>query len=159
MRAMATGAGAGEKAHPGGMRAAHYLKAALTGLAAGFCLAFVLGHDVWLEMRVTVGYALPASMAAFLLFAVVRKESMALAAFLGLQVLGAILLVSDYGFGLSALLTIPACLMREGFHLFAVPLTGIDLMLALVLGVADVVWISGALAAGLRGRRGTDRAG
>ena len=126
---------------PGVRRAGACFTAALTGLVAGYCLAFLLGRSVWLEMRVNIGHALPVSTASFLLVFGNRKRLMRLAPFLLLQLLAAILLFSTYGLGWPTVLTVPASLFREGFHLNFLPLSKIDLFLFSFLGAVNVAWI------------------
>ena len=134
---------------------AEYLKAALTGFAAGYALALVLGRSVWLDMRVNIGHAIPVSVASFLLFSGMKKRGAGLAPFLLLQLLSASLLFFTYGFDGATLLIVPAGLFREGFHANALSLPKIDLFLGCFLGAANAVWIAHAATAGRRKNRGS----
>jgi hypothetical protein len=122
-------------------RAGQYLKAALTGLVAGYCLAFVLGRSVWLDMRVTIGHALPISLASFVLVLNVRKRPVRLIPFLLLELLAVSVLFATYGFSSSTMLIVPASLFREGFHLNSLSLLKIDVFLLCLLGAANAAWI------------------
>jgi hypothetical protein len=130
-----------------------YLKAGLTGLAAGYCLALVLGRSVWLDMRVTTGHAIPILTAFFMLSALVRKRPVGLTPFLLLELLAAALLLSTYGFSSAAFLTVPAALFREGFHVRPFSLSEIALFLLCFLVAANAVWISHAVMTGSRENR------
>jgi hypothetical protein len=129
-----------------------YLKAATTGLVAGYCLALVLGRSVWLDMRVTTGHVIPIFTACFALSIRVRRWPVRLTPFLLLELLAAALLFSFYGFSSAALLIVPAGLFREGFHLSSVSLLKIDLFLLCFLGAANAVWIYHAITTGRRKR-------
>jgi hypothetical protein len=142
---------------PGCGLSGEYLKAALTGLVAGYCLALVLGRSVWLDMRVTTGHVIPIFAACFVLFIRVRKRPIRLTPFLLLELLAAVLLFSTYGFSSATLLIVPAGLFREGFHLSSLSLLKIDLFLLCFLGVANAVWIYHAVTRGRR-RNGNKRA-
>jgi hypothetical protein len=127
-----------------------YLKAALTGLVAGCCLALVLGRSVWLDMRVTTGHVIPIFAACYVLSVRMRKRPVGLIPFLLLELLAAALLFSFYGFSSAALLIVPAGLFREGFHVRYLSLLKIDLFLLCFLGVANAVWVSHAVMMGRR---------
>ena len=130
-----------KKTGPGCGLLGEYFKAALTGLAAGYCLALVLGRSVWLDMRVTTGHVIPIFAACFMLSVRVRKRPVRLTPFLLLELLAAALLFSFFGFSSATLLLIPAGLFREGFHLNSLSLLKVDLFLLCFLGAANAVWI------------------
>jgi hypothetical protein len=146
-----------KKTGPGWGLSGEYLKAGLTGLAAGYCVALVLGRSVWLDMRVTTGHVIPIFVASFVLSIRVRKQPVRLIPFLLLELLAAALLFSTYGFSSAALLIVPAGLFREGFHLNSLSLLKIDLFLLCFPGAANAVWICHALAMGRR-KNGSKRA-
>ncbi len=146
-----------KKTGPGWGLSGAYLKAGLTGLVAGYCLALVLGRSVWLDMRVTTGHVIPIFVACFVLSIPVRKRPVRLIPFLLLELLAAALLFSAYGFSSAALLIVPAGLFREGFHLNSLSLLKIDLFLLCFLGAANAVWICHALTMGRR-KNGSTRA-
>lgn len=122
------------------------LKAALMGLAAGYCLALLIGRSVWLEMRINVGHIIPISSACFVLLLGARKRPLKLIPFLLLEVITAAILFSIYGFSSSTILIVPAALFREGFHLNSLSLMKINLFLLCLVGVANAVWIYHAVA-------------
>ena len=65
--------------------------------------------------------------------------------FLFLELLALALLFSIYGFNSSTILTVPASLFREGFHLNFLSLRKVDLFLLCLLGMANAVWICAAV--------------
>ncbi len=130
-----------------------HLKAALTGLVAGYCLALVLGRSVWLDMRVNVGHVLPVSVACLVLASKNRQRPVGIVPFLLLQVLGLALLFSAYGLSSSAILIVPAGLFREGFHLSSFSLTNIGLFLLCLIGTVDAVWMYAVVRERIRNRR------
>jgi len=133
--------------------AGRYLKAALTGFVAGYCLALVLDRSVWLDMRVNIGLVIPISVACSVLFLTVRKRPIRLTPFLLLELLAAVLLTSAYGLGSSIVLIVPAGLFREGFHLRSFSLMKIDLFLLCLLGTVNGVWIYAVAMERRRNRR------
>jgi hypothetical protein len=128
------------------------VKAALTGLVAGYALAFVLSLSVWLDMRVNLGYVIPACLVCFLLFHLVTKGRVRLMPFLFFELLAVALLFAIYGLSTSALLIVPASLFREGFHLDSLSLPRIGLLLLCVLAMANAVWIFTAATARRKNR-------
>ena len=146
-----------KKTGPGCGLSGEYLKAGLTGLVAGYCVALVLGRSVWLDMRVTTGHVIPIFVASFVLSVPMRKRPVRLTPFLLLELLAAALLLFTYGLSSAALLIVPAGLFREGFHLNSLSLLKIDLFLLFFLGTVNGVWICHALTMG-RKKNGSKRA-
>jgi hypothetical protein len=117
------------------------LKAAATGTAAGFCLAFMLSRFIWLDMRVTTGHAIPLTAAVFTVVFGAAGRPVAMLPFLLLEVLAAVIFCAAYGLSLSAATIVPAALFRDGFHLGALSLGQINAMLLCLLGAANLGWI------------------
>ena len=133
--------------------AGRYLKAAFTGLVAGYCLALVLDRSVWLDMRVNIGHVLPISVTCFVLASATKKRPVRLTPFLLLELLALALLFAFYGFSSSTILIVPAGLFREGFHLNSFSLMKIDLFLLCLLGTVTAVWIYAVAMERRRNRR------
>ena len=117
-------------------------KAAFTGLALGFFLAFLLGSSVWLEMRASLGRLLPLSAGASLLLSLGRGVRFRFRTVLVLQLAGALTFLLLYGFDMSALRHIPASLVREGFGLTSLPLSATNALLGLALISGNAAWLS-----------------
>lgn len=130
-----------------------FLKAAFTGLVAGFLFAFILGRSVWLEMRLNIGHVIPVSVSLAVLIFILRRRPITLFSFLFLELFAVLLVFSLYGFDFSTIIIVPAALFRDGFHLSSLSLRGISIFLLCLLGAANVVWIC---ADAIMRRRGGD---
>lgn len=121
-------------------RARNLLKGALTGFVLGWFLALLLGCSVWLEMRVTLGRIMPVSMAFLMLISLRKGAAFRFLPFLLFEALALAALFAIHGFDRATLLIVPGCLVREGFAISFFSLPSINLLLASVLLIGNLVW-------------------
>lgn len=125
------------------------LKGAFLGLVCGFALALILGQWVWLEMRVTTGYAIPLGVILGGVWGALTGRGASCRTMLLGELVLALLFVALYGLDFGALSVVPACLLREGCRLDAFPLPWFNAVLGVAFLAGNLVWIAANV------RRGT----
>lgn len=116
-------------------------KGLMFGLIAGYLLAFLLGQSVWLEMRVNVGWAIPAmTLIGMALFSWWKNEP-SYGWFLLLQVTTLAAFFWIYSFSLAALPVVPACLFREGYSLGTADIGMMNVIISSALLAGNGGWL------------------
>lgn len=121
------------------------LKGCLTGMTAGLLFALLSASCVWLEMRINTGLMIPVMTLVCLATAVWKGNIFNYKIFLFPQALLAITFVLIYGFDLTALRVVPACLFREGFQMADMSLDVVNIIMVSAFLVGDVLLLGEAV--------------
>jgi hypothetical protein len=117
------------------------IKGGFSGIILGYIIALLLSQWLWLEMRLNIGAIVPGSAVLFVLLALWKKFTIPYSLLLLFEAILLVTFLSIYGFQLGALLTVPACLLREGCNITSVDSHQINMVLGAALLLGNFAWI------------------
>lgn len=129
-----------EKSRGSGKAFSIIFRGTLIGFTLGLILAVLAGSIVWLEMRVPVGLAIPATTILCPVFVFWKKKELPYSLFLAGQLLLVVSLFMIYGSDTGALWSVPAYLFREGFHQTGLPPGTAGLMVGGIFIGGNLLW-------------------
>lgn len=117
------------------------LKGTFLGLIAGYISVVLLSNWTWLSMRVNVSFAIFAFTFIGLLAGILIKNSPRKFIFYILELILLILFYVVYK-DISVFTVIPGITLREGFFLNFISLTQANILLAVIMITANILWIT-----------------
>ena len=117
----------------GGQKIIGIITRGFAGFLAGLILAILLGHWVWLEMRLNVGLAIPLCTILFILAGLGGGGFVFL-----LDAVLVVVFLSLYGFRAGAAAIVPATLVREGFLASHPSLGWVNVILGILFSVGNL---------------------
>ena len=110
------------------------------GLAAGYLWAALLGHWIWLAMRINTSWLIPVFLLLGAVVGLLSRVDVPKSIFLGIEILIPLVFLLLYR-DPSALTVIPAIMLREAFSLRLLTLFQGNLIIIFSIIIGNLLWL------------------